>query len=88
MGRNDLFLDSGIIYGSIDLSDKIWYKPCKNHFKKFPRDRHNYYSVKRIIDKEIYTVGKKRRESRFIKSDRILRQIVLTAKAGRESIIG
>lgn len=81
MGQNDLFLDSGIIYGSIDLSDKMWHKPCIDHFKRFPRNKHNYYSVKRIIDTEMYSVGRRRKESGFIKSDKILRLIVLKAEA-------
>jgi hypothetical protein len=81
MSRNDFFLDSGIIYGDIDLSDKTWHKPCHDHFKKFPRKTHNYYSSKRIIDEEIHSVGERRKRGGLIKSDRILRLIVMTGKA-------
>jgi hypothetical protein len=81
MGRNDLFLDSGIIYGSIDRSDETWHNPCKDHFRKFPRNKNNYFSVKRIVDMEIDNVGRNRKRSGFIKSDRILRSIVQTAQA-------
>jgi hypothetical protein len=81
MGRNDLFLDSGIIYGDIDLSDENWHTPCNDLFKKFPRKLHNYYSVKRIIDEEIHSVGKRRRREGLIKSDKILRLIVMKGKA-------
>jgi hypothetical protein len=81
MGRNDLFLDSGIIFGDIDSSDETWHTPCHDHFKKFPRKTHNYYSTKRIIDEEIYSVGKRRRRAGLIKSDRILRLIVMKGKA-------
>jgi hypothetical protein len=81
MGRNDFFLDSGIIYGHADFSDKIWHKPCESHFKKYPRSGHNYYSVKRVIDREIYTVSKRRKETGFIKSDRMMRNIIKIAKA-------
>ena len=81
MGRNDLFLDSGIIYGDIDLSDETWHKPCHDHFKKFPRKTHNYYSTKRIIDEEIHSVGERRRYDGLIKSDKVLRLIVMKGKA-------
>jgi hypothetical protein len=81
MGRNDLFLDSGIIYGDIDLSDETWHAPCHDHFKKFPRKIHNYYSAKRIIDEEIHSVSKRRRRDGLIKSDKILRLIVMKGKA-------
>lgn len=80
MGRNDLFLDSGVIYGSLDFSDTTWHRPCKDHFKKFPRNKHTYFSVKRIIEEEIYSVGIKRVERKLIKS-KILRLIVLNGEA-------
>ena len=66
MGRNDFFLDSGIIYGYVDLCDKTWHKPCEDHFKKYPRKDHNYCSVRRIVDKEIDTVSKRRKETGYI----------------------
>ena len=81
MGRNDFFLDSGVIYGGIDFSDETWHKPCADLFKEFPRKKHNYYSVKRIIDIEIYAVAKRRQNSGFIKSDKFVRLIVQNAKA-------
>jgi len=80
MGCDDLFLDSGVIYGDIDRYDP-WHDPCRDHFEKYPRGVHNYYSVKRIIDIEIKTVSRKRRETGSIKSDRIVKLIVKTGKA-------
>jgi hypothetical protein len=80
MGCDDLFLDSGVIYGDIDRSD-FWHIPCHEHFKKYPRTAHNYYSVKRIIDREIRIVSRKRRVTGFINSDKIVKLIVKTGKA-------
>jgi hypothetical protein len=74
MNKNDLFLDSGLIYGCIDIKDGF-VDASSEFFKQYPFEENNYYTVMRLMKREMDTIRKRKTSEGDIKTKKVLRQI-------------
>lgn len=72
---DDLFLDSGLIYGCIDVKDPFSDASTK-FFNEHPFGRNNYYTVMRLMKREMETVRKRKEKEGNIKTKKALHQII------------
>lgn len=56
----DFFLDTGPIYGFLDVNDISHHRDCADLFKAYPVDVHGYYTTKSIMKEELENLRRKR----------------------------